>query len=423
MALETVFSESNMEAYSSRCLDLAVSMPEQFDKHSLDTLVIPSRGAVPIFIGSIYALGKLNDALGGEYNYFHDNLGIQNMLGPLMPHKSNVQIGVDHHKYKVLLIPFTADLNLNKFDSSIDTDDFVEKTRNYWARFTSSFFEKSSKRLKDPYFNTFTDVILRNVENRSGLAEAYETFPQIKRFGIMDTVISGRASTHILSAFDRIFKEQGIDDPQDYPYYGFLIVDENGSKLKRDFKTFLKTKEARRSLEMHYIPRIVSEDEGASLLGVAAVVYPSLMRESKKNLVIDKNLPFFVGAGSWRLGKDLGVAGADLVEGFNKFKNVIYSGIDYVFAKDYTQDAVDGSKGKFNEARRDFIRFAESSDILAKNNEIDTSVLNIRPDYVVKNPYETGSRVAHIPFDENSTQRIIAKICINNPRITCENLK
>ena len=116
MTLEEIFNEETMLAYSNACLDLAIDIPEKRKKHGFDTLVIPSRGAVPFFLGMVHALENLKN-YGDEYEDFHRNLGVQPMLTPLLPENSTISNSVRGKKYRVLLVPFTADLNIPKFDS------------------------------------------------------------------------------------------------------------------------------------------------------------------------------------------------------------------------------------------------------------------------------------------------------------------
>jgi hypothetical protein len=178
-----------------------------------------------------HALGRIkNDEWGGEYPEFHSNLGVQSMLSPLLPENTGIATSPQGKKIKVLLIPFTADLNVHKFDASLDNTEFTRKTREYWANVTAAFFQPLEKRLEDPYFKSFTDVVLRDIEGRASVAELYEVFPQVNRLAFIDTVISGRASNEILRAFDGISERWG--NPNMKPS-AFLIVDKNGTALKK----------------------------------------------------------------------------------------------------------------------------------------------------------------------------------------------
>jgi hypothetical protein len=417
-SIEEIFSEGHMRAYSEVCLKLALSMPDQFKNNRLDTLVLPSRGAVPIFAGALYGMNKLKDAFGGDHEEFYKSLQVQDMIRPLLHDQNNFSPTFFGKKHNVLLVPFTADLNVHTYDPTLsesDQDAYVLKTRNFWARFTRAFFESPRGRAKDPYFVTFNDFVLRNLEGRDDLANAYETFPKIERFGIMDTVISGRASNQILGAFDQIFKEEGQNVA---PYYAFLVVDDNDRKLKRDYRLFLKTKEREGQLEMHKVPRIVSEDQGASLLGVASVVYPSIMKESGKRLVLD-NREFFVGAGSWRLGSDLGKQGAFYEESFDRFKSFLFSGIDFVFAKDYEGKEEGKELDRFREEREKFLAYAEEHSIMRSQGIVDPSVLGLNKGYSIVNPYETNSRVVHLPLSPDSTKKALIYISQHAPGVIC----
>jgi len=237
--LENIFSEENLMRYSKACLDLALDIPTVFQEKQMDTLVIPSRGAVPFFLGMKYALGNLvEEHISDEHVDFYDNLGVQKSLVPLLPKNSRKNRGdLEGKRVRVLLVPFTADLNLTKFDAEENTDEYVEKTRKYWAQVTAAMFKPLEERLEDPYFRSFTDVVLRQIEGREKAARAYEKFPQIKRFGIMDTVISGRASNHILKAFQALAQKERNSNLNPY---AFLIVDEDQRKLRRDFGEYLR---------------------------------------------------------------------------------------------------------------------------------------------------------------------------------------
>jgi hypothetical protein len=420
-SLEEIFSEGHLRSYAHACIGLAADMPGEFDSRGLDTLVIPSRGAVPIFVGMVYALNRLKETFGKEYEEFYNGLGVQEMIYPLLSRvNDDVSTDVSKSKYRVLLIPFTADLNMERFDPNLDGDDYVKKTRNFWARVTGAFFKDSGERVNDPYFRAFTDIVLREIETRPGVARDYEEFPRINRFGIMDTVISGRASTQIITSFDEMFKEM---DFMDSPYYAFLIIDENGRKLKAPFKQALNRKALERSLKQYPVARIVSEDEGAALLGVASVVYPSLMRESERNLVLrNSGKEFFVGAGSWRLGSELGKEGPAYSGFFDRFRGLICSAIDYSFSSDYGDDPskVEANVVIFRQAREDFLDHLKSESVLMKSHgDLDPSLLGISRSYTPQGSYETGSRVAHVPFTPESTARIMEKLCRKIQQVTC----
>src|SRR3989338_11190208 len=201
-----------MLEYSEACVTMANDLVNTRRKvMPFDTLVIPSRGAFPFFLGMTYLLKKLI-TFGDDFKDIH------------------------RKDLRVLLIPFTADLNIPKFDPDESNEEYTEKTREYWARVTHAFFKEPKLRSKDPYFKTFAEIILGNLEGRDKTVQIYEQFPQIGRFAMIDTVISGRASNDILGAFDQISAEQqqrGIIDHANISPFAFLIVDENSEKLEK----------------------------------------------------------------------------------------------------------------------------------------------------------------------------------------------
>ncbi len=396
--LENIFSKENIKKYSEACLDLAVQIPESrknWKHRNFDTLIIPSRGAFPFFLGMVYSLDKLKK-FEGVQEEFYNNLGAQNTINSLLPKNLELK-GKD---IRTLLIPFTADLNISKIYPDQNNDEFIYKTRKYWANVTKSFSLEPSEREKDPYFRAFTDLILRDIEGKEELAKEYECFPRAKGFSIIDTVISGRASNDILKSFDEL-----IEDPKLVPSAS-LIIDENGEKLKSKYSQYLYSK-VPKLVDIHYIPRIVSEDKGASFLGVAAVIYPSIMKQSLNSRYNGKE--FFIGAGSWHKSSDLG---GDYSENFKFFMEMIYRGIDLSFEKNYEskgEKSLYKAREKFEESRESFLEREDEIKALKKSENID--VLNLTRNYSYEGGcYETSSRVFHAPFTEKSEERAINHI-------------
>lgn len=412
MALDEIFSQENMLAYSGACVNMAVDMAEKrYQKRPFDTLVIPSRGAFPFFLGMTYALDKLR-GISDEAARLSDGLAVQPMLAPLMPEVAKVRTDLDKADLRVLLIPFTADLNVPQFDPSLDNDEFVAKTRAYWAHVTAAFFKNPDLRQKDPYFKSFVDVVLRSIEGRGKVADLYEQFPIVRSFGIMDTVISGRASNDILRAFDSIRRCQYDATNSGYEGFvpeAFLILHEDGKKLARNkgFSEYLRQKERMGCANMYAIPNIVSEDTNSSLLGVSALVYPSVMRESR-HLECASGREFFVGAGSWFIDP----------EGLNRshfrtFMNLVYAGIDAKIAADYysTLDSASSEVERFNQKRLDFLDLAKKIKILNLGDVYDPSEHTVTyQDTQRPGSYQTHSSVEHVPFSEAYTREIIKQL-------------
>jgi len=415
MAMEDIFSEANMLAYAGACIDLAINIPEKQKLIGFDTLIIPSRGALPFFLGVAHALEDLS-IFGVDQENFRNNLGVQSVLAPLLPEDSQISQDVEGKNVRVLLAPFTADLNIEKFDSEADNTVYTTKTRDYWAKVTASFFQLPQTRREDPYFKSFVDVVLRGIEGREEVARSYEVFPAIQRgFSMIDTVISGRAANDILKSFDSLSEVRL--DPRLRPT-AFLVVDNEGNKLKSNpaFFSYLNQRRVLGDVELFEVPRIVSEDEGASLLGISAVVYPSVMKASR-SLEVEmieggdkKTREFFVGAGSWYLAPDLSKNGKNIYDqNFNYFMDLVYKAIDAKFAEDYEGIAGSDELVQFRQAREAFVNHAANTKILSIHEE-DASVLRLSPDYLPQGVYETHSHVLHIPFQNGTTGKIVKNL-------------
>jgi len=261
----------------------------------------------------------------------------------------------------------------------------------------------------NPYFRTFTESVLQKVEHRRGVALNYLRFPKIQNFAMIDTVISGRAANEILRAFDAIAGERcyaSNPNPDAVKPYAFLIVDEDGKKLWPQFKRYLD--ERPKSLtERLPIPKIVSEDTGSSLLGVSAVVYPSLMEQSESFRY--KGIEFFVGAGSWHI-KDYG----NNLFHFKQFMNMIYSGID---ALSSAQDSPE--KARFAKTRQDYLDLAENIGLLdLEDNDIACNQCLRTLSSNLDQTYLTNSNVFHVKFKPELTRKLGYEIC-NFPGVTC----
>jgi len=411
MTLEETFSKKNMIAYSDACTNLALDFADtRAKKAPIDTLVIPSRGAFPFFLGMTHALRKFREFDEGVKKTYRD-MAIQPILEPLMPRDAEISSDIHSKGLRVLLIPFTADLNIPKFDSDASNEEYTEKTREYWARVTHAFFKEPGVRRRNPYFKVFTDIILRELEGRQKTAEVYEGFPKIERFAMIDTVISGRASNDILGAFDNIQREQqdiGAAGWHDIPPHAFLIVDKDGEKLERHrgFSAYLHQRQNQGTARLYPIPQIVSEDQNSALLGVSATVYPSLMKASKELRYNGRE--FFIGAGSWHINPE-----ARQFRHFQQFMELVYSGIDLAAAEFLDNKSVAVRlDGEFEEKRRDFVRESERSgltDLSEYETANDDRLCLLNKD--AKPIYETHSHVIHVPLNSRVDSGLITKIC------------
>jgi hypothetical protein len=280
--LEAEFSLSNLEAYAQACENIGIRLTEIVEEEKERkkiAILLPSRGAIPVFIGACFGLS---------------NLGVLNKidLPPLtcFDYMRERLVAVDEDreiKTPVLIFPFTGDVNFNNLVNSSEQQlEIRDNMRRFGARAVIDFFKPPRKRrgLEYRLFLSFLEV----VEKRRGIIEFYENFPQIDRFVVIDTVISGRASWTILNEWE----QNGIEIGEGGKIEPILVIDVQGKKIKENFRKYIYT--CRNS---YYIPRILTEDRGAALEGVVAVVYPQLILAAHENRELyPQGYPLF---GSW----------------------------------------------------------------------------------------------------------------------------
>ena len=283
--LEREFSFENLKAYAQACENIGIRIAEilEEDKEGI-AILLPSRGAIPVFMGACFSLGQLK-MLGKIdlppltcFNYLREKLD-----------KAEKN---EESKTPVLIFPFTADVNFDNLVAGsekqleIDEIEIIDNMRRFGARAVLEFFKTPEERkgLEYRLFLTFLEV----VEGRRGIIEFYENFPPVDSFVVIDTVISGRASWTILNEWEK----NGVKIGEGEKIEPILVVDAGGKKVKEDFGKYIHT-----CRSCYRIPRILTEDRGAALEGVVAVVYPQLVLAAHKRAdLYSQGYPLF---GSW----------------------------------------------------------------------------------------------------------------------------
>lgn len=399
MALEDEFSKENIESYAEACINLAMDMPN----HKFDTLLIPSRGAVPVFLGTLYALKYLGEC-DEPCKAFADRLTAPYIIRKaVIPGKERQD--AKGEKIGVIPFPFTADLNLSRYKPTASNDTFKAFTRQYHSKVLRSFLKEPEERVEDPYFKIFTKL-LSDIENRGDLAKSYALYPKIKNLAMIDTAISGQAIYTILEALG----EEGIS-PE-----AFVILDENGEKLKSPYKErigynifdkdskFVYERRGsknvkiplnidRRKINFYPMKRIVTEDQGCALQGVAAAVYPSIIVEGLSRLA-EKVFP--LGAGTWypltseKKHRQI----------FYKFINTLKLGIKKNFCNSQEKQPLEDM---FELKRKGLINLLQETNL----EDIDKDNLkHYYPNYnldTIQDVYESGAKVMHICFNKDFT--------------------
>jgi len=375
--LEREFSFENLRAYARACEDIGIELAEILEENKGKTpILLPSRGAIPVFIGACFSLEELGmlDKIDLPpltcFDYLREKAGrAEQIQGSRAP---------------VLIFPFTADVNLDNLVADSDEQlEIIGNMRRFGARAVLEFFKPPKKRngLEYQLFLTFLEV----VEGRKGIIEFYKKFPQINRLAIIDTVISGRASWTILNEWEKngkrigAIKDGGAIEP-------ILVVDENGRKVKEKFGKYIHG-----CSFCQRIPRILTEDRGAALEGIVAVVYPQLILAAhEKEDLYPQGYPLF---GSWHSIP-------------RRFRNNYLSIFNEFLA---TIEKVMMNNGDFEKSRENFLRGLSNTgwfsmrSPLANGKDLDLP-------FVPHKIQETSSRVDQIFYDESVVFDIIMEI-------------
>lgn len=376
-SLEKEFSLENFEGYGQMCDRVAWEMAEAImKKEGRITILLPSRGALPIFLGAMLALKRDRDLR--EFN-----LAQRIELPPLSCFDYvREKVAVDSQKgegIEVLIFPFTSDINLRGLvESEQKEGEIVDDMRRFGARAVTGFLSPVEKRenFELELFLAFLEV----VEKRQGITSFYRGLKQAESLVMIDTVISGRASFTIMDELEK----EGVMIGQKGNLIPILVVDKNGEQLKSKYGRFLYGYPNHRI----DVPRILSEDRGAALEGVVAVVYPDLIIAACKQGLCPDGYPLL---GSWH---DIP---SEARERYLKVFNNFLMTIDAIVARK-----------TFREERRDFCESLKESGVLRVGDAaVGEAELNLRG---VNSIIETSAHVVQAGFPPRNCRRLIRGI-------------
>ena len=377
--IERDFSKENFEGYVSACRQVGERIAEFVldNNQGKIAIVLPSRGAIPIFIGAEIALMKDLDLKDYDIG---KSIEIPKLscFDRLRPGDKDAE--TDTFPVKTLVLPFTADVKMKGLVRPEEETKVVNNMRQFMSRVTIEFFRDPSQR-ESKEFSLYLRF-LEIVEGRKQLIKFLREFPKVEKMLILDTVVSGRASSTILGEFARLGKEVGKE------IIPVLVVDNNGSNLKNEYRRFVD------EFGSFKIPRIFSEDRGAALEGIVATVYPSLITGSYGKAVCGDIYPCF---GSWHNVPEK--EENDYAKVFNLFLNVIEEGITR--AKNST------------ETRKVFLTELNSGGFLKKRNfSVKDMGKLVRRGLKIVKVEETSAHVIQIYFPEAVITNLIRQICI-----------
>ncbi len=273
-------NRANIEKYIEGCEELAVRLDTVIEKVASSgkrpVILIPSRGAVPIFL----LARKFINELHGEGSSLADKNACYYPEGTFNYLEGKEKVKPDHQTtVDVILYPFTADVSLeNSNDETL-----ARELRNSCTRSIMQITKGIDYGLLDLGWHKFLMSKLKtNVQdpdylNPKKIAESLESYPASEdtQIILIDTMVSGRAANDITNSFKAL----------GHTVVPLLAVDNTkGGKVQ-----------PRRQAEIEGTLRpisdllpekgvfvefpLITEDKGSGLLGVAALNFINFNEE------------------------------------------------------------------------------------------------------------------------------------------------
>lgn len=237
----TTITEADLFSYFDGIIDVtnAISV---FHHQGFKNVVVPSRGVCPaILLGDTYAseLAK-NEAQLSESFVEHLKWVIQYYRETRRGH---------------IWMPFTAQTG------NANIDEQTADLRFHWCSVLRDVLYSRSSLPRLIYENT-----VRAAGNKYG--HSHPLVLDDAGFVFVDTVVSGRAVSEILEAFDSL----ELDN-----FRVILIVGNDGNKLGGRYKARFDQLEAEGKLVVIKIANLFTEDQGPGFTFVTATIYPTLI--------------------------------------------------------------------------------------------------------------------------------------------------
>lgn len=270
-----LLSPGNIERYNEGCTEIAMLTHQVAERilasGQTPVILIPSRGAIPIFINGVSRLRDMD-----ENNMFTKPSNVSYFPNNVFRGLSNERIKengtAEDSRIKVVLYPFTADVSSEVGKDEILANQLRESSTRAFVHLLRKGYTLGESVDLDWYY--FLMGKMKNMQgpqdeyDPSAIIESLKNMPDIQRPHVIliDTVISGRAASDITSAFKEI----------DLPITSVLAVDNlrGASRMQKPYKDKILN-----SIAYEYLGQdspfitfpLISEDNGASLLGVTAV--------------------------------------------------------------------------------------------------------------------------------------------------------
>ncbi len=259
----------NVVSYA-RAICRAAKTIVQKAEEGYDGIINPSRGANPIARGIFSTIGYM-----AQWDETARSLAERMYSGVT---------GNSNHTFPIVPVPLTADIRMDYRDLrylGLTVEQVIDRMRYYGADVIKTFSYDPEKRMKDRSFRLLT-WLFSALERRHGIRRFYEELPPVKKPIFIDTAISGRASSTIL---------HGLAENRFHVYPiifadGFVEGRLEGGRLRKNYRKYLADREHLGDLGLVKMRRIMTEDQGAALLGVYAAFYPQILMAA-----LDMGLP------------------------------------------------------------------------------------------------------------------------------------
>jgi hypothetical protein len=139
------------------------------------------------------------------------------------------------------------------------------------------------RQVNNPHYRFFR--FIRDGVCQVGHHDSLEWRMESERFLFIDTVVSGRAVSEIVEAFDA----EGLDQ-----IHYILLLDENGAAMKPPYAARIHALAAAGRATLIKVPSLFTEDQGPAVSGIWSVVVPKLMELARNEPGMSDG---FVGAG------------------------------------------------------------------------------------------------------------------------------
>lgn len=240
MALRDIVTKENVLAFAKAGIDIARAA-HLLRSSGYEHMIVPSRGAAPF--------------LRVATSYY------RNIVVPCAPRDDRWRLGSLTNFGPLTLsldIPFTADAGQLGVDGLKSAH-----IRRFWARVVAAIVRRD---VDNPHYRFFRFV--RDEVCQVGHHDSLEWRMTNERLLFIDTVVSGRAVSEIVEAFDA----EGMDQ-----IHYILLLDENGKAMRQPYVARIHALAAAGRATLIRVPSLFTEDQGPAVSGIWSVVVPKLM--------------------------------------------------------------------------------------------------------------------------------------------------